>query len=93
VSTGDVNTRRRYYLLLSRDEEALGNLGTAAGLRRMQQSEPGTTLPGSIAAALATKLAAAGYHAREDLDGADATELTERGLTSAEAATVLKALE
>ncbi len=89
----EIRTSRRYYLLAARDADAVGDYAIAMALRGTQRATvPATALP-TLAAALLTKLASAGYTTVEDLDGADIEELTENGLTRAEADTTLKALE
>lgn len=58
------------------------------GIRR---GEPGTTLPQNLPAR--SELLAAGYLVVEEIDGADADELTGAGLSSQQAAAVIAAVE
>lgn len=83
---------RRWYLRMRREAEALDEAGIASALRYRQEQEPGTALP-PLSASLVARLAAAGYTAREDLEGATADELAdEAGLARSEARGVLAAL-
>lgn len=85
---------RRYYLH-KRKWHLLADSDMATQLHAKQAAEPGTALPATFPSL--TKLATALYTTVEDLDGADATELTApvatgAGLTSREATAVLAAL-
>ena len=86
----ECNTHRRYAFLKMRAAAVeLSSLEQAwDGIRR---GEPGTAIPTTMPAR--AELVAAGYLAVEELDGADATELTNAGLSPAQAAAVLAALE
>lgn len=85
----EVRNLRRFYLLKrcaadERDEEDAGEIW-----RGKQEEQPATPLPADFY--LLSALQARGYTAREDLDGADETELTNAGLSPRDAKAVLKA--
>ena len=87
----DVGSHRRYcFLKLKRAErdEAYALANAWDGKRR---GLPGTALPTTFPAL--TELGAAGYLVLEEVQGADASELTQAGLSSPQAAAVLAALE
>lgn len=86
----DYKRPRRYYLHKRRHAEASGDGQLASVWRAKQAAESGTALPATMTG-YAT-LAAAYYTTQEDLDGADATELQDLGLTQREAAAVLAEL-
>ena len=81
---------RRYYLQKSAAARARGEMGLADAWRTKQLAEPGVVLPDAWPHA--NGLRAAGYTAREDLDGADEDELRAAGLGPQEARAVLAAL-
>ncbi len=85
-----VKSHRRYCFLkyhMARNTE-LGDPDTWDAKRR---SLPGTPIPSTMPAGPA--LAAAGYLVIEEIEGANATELINAGLTAPQAAAVLAALE
>lgn len=86
---------RRYYLH-KRKYTLAQELDITSQWHSKQNEEPGTALPSTFPAL--TKLAIAFYTTVEDLDGADATELTASvsrgaGLTRQESSAVLAALQ
>jgi hypothetical protein len=81
---------RRYYLLKRHAAAARRDDGLAAAWHAKQELEPGTALPADLPAL--SRLNAAGYTAREDLDGATTDELQRHGLSHREASAVIKAL-
>lgn len=92
MATADkIQTHRRYCFLkyhMARNERS----DDAADVwNTKRRSLPGTTLPSTFPAL--TELNAAGYEVIEEVTGADATELTNAGLTPAQATAVLAALE
>ncbi len=88
-------TPRRYYLHKRKYTLARGDDITTQWHSK-QNEEPGTALPSTFPSL--AKLATAFYTKVEDLDGADASELTDTvangaGLTDREATAVLAALQ
>lgn len=81
---------RRYYLLKRRAAAARFDAPLAEAWAAKQLAEPGEALAEGFP--LRTRLASAGYVAREDLLGANEEELQQAGLTAREAAAVLAAL-
>lgn len=85
-----IQSHRRYLFLkyhLAR-LTGQGDPGAWDGKRRLL---PGTSIPSTFPAA--SVLAGAGYLVLEEVTGADATELTNAGLSAAQAAAVLAAME
>lgn len=75
---------RRYCLLQAVEARAAGDDGLEAALRGLQLATAGTALDPSWPGY--SRLTAAGYRAREDIDGAEADELVRiAGLTYGEA--------
>jgi len=68
-----LNTPRRYFLRKAQFFYEMQLEALAAAYRAKQDAQPGTSLPLDFPSR--TKLAAARYTTREDLDGADAPEL------------------
>jgi hypothetical protein len=87
VST--LGTPRRYYLAKRQAAVELEDDALAAVWRGKQEAEAGTDLPATFP--YLTELDALGYTTEEDLDGADACELTDLGLSAFEAEAVLAA--
>lgn len=85
----EVKRPRRYYLH-KRIQARESCDDTELSWRAKQEAEPGTPLPATFP--LLSQLAAAGYTTKEDLDGADTTELERIGLRKYEATSVLSAL-
>jgi len=86
----EIRSARRYYLLKRREAAArCDNLEQA--WQAKQEAEPGAALPSDFPHI--EQLQACGYTADVDLDGADADELVDLGLTTREAQAVLAALE
>lgn len=80
---------RRYYLLKRIAAKAEDD-GLEGVWRHKQEQESGTALPANFP--LRATLVAAGYSTEEDLDGADAAELTKNtGLSTHQANAVLTA--
>jgi len=71
----DFLTYRRYCLYKRMSANLLCNQATAAVWQSKQEAEPGTTLPSGFPKK--TELAAVGYVADEDLNGADCDELVD----------------
>lgn len=87
----EFKSTRRYYLLKRIAAKAEGE-ATEGVWRHKQEQESGTALPANFP--LKATLAAAGYSTEEDLDGADAAELTKNtGLSTQQANAVLAAVE
>lgn len=86
----EIKTPRRYYLHKRLVEQIYFCDGDAAAVwQSKQEAEPGTPLPDDFAHH--AELTELGYTAREDLDGADAYELENAGLTRRQATEVLAA--
>lgn len=86
----EFKSKRRYYLLKRIAAKAEGE-ATEGVWRHHQEQESGTALPASFPSRAA--LVAAGYSTEEDLDGADAAELTKNaGLSTQQAAAALAVL-
>lgn len=83
-------TARRYYLHSRRHTDAAGLGQLASVWRGKQESEPGTALPAAFPALAA--LSDAYYTTSEDLDGCDAAELVEAGLSTRDAGLVIAEL-
>jgi hypothetical protein len=90
MSDATVKSYRRYCLLKRRYNLLYGDEGLAAVWRAKQEAVPSTALPPTFPAL--TKLTAAGYTTKADLDGADQDELVGVGLTITEATAALAAL-
>lgn len=86
----DIVSARRRYLSRERESRWLDD-GDEKLWRGIRRALPGTPLPGDFPAR--TLLLAAGYEATEDIIGADSAELTDNGLSAAQANAVLAALE
>lgn len=84
-----IENTRRFYLLKHFAECDSGFDGVSVW-RHKQESIAGTPLSAGFPSK--DELADIGYSTVEDLAGADAKELTKRGLSSAEAAAILTAL-
>jgi hypothetical protein len=86
----DVGSPRRYYLLKRNTYRRLEETALEGVYQWKQGEESGSALPSTFP--FRTELAAVGYTAREDLIGADTTELTRNvGLTLPDAEAVLAA--
>lgn len=86
----EFTSRRRYCLYKRLSANTIGDTAIGALWQYKQEAEPGTTLPDGFPNK--TELAAFGYVADSDLDGADTCELEEYvGLTTQQAASVLAA--
>lgn len=84
-------TARRYFLRKAQFYYGMQLEGLAAAYRAKQDGQPGTALPVDFPSY--AKLASARYTTREDLDGADASELLRyANLNMREARAVLTAL-
>ena len=91
VSFGTLKRPRRY-ALAKRISSSVTQDGLYGVWRATQEAEPGAALPANFPHR--TKLADVGYETVEDIDGADADELSNNvGLRSDEAAAVLTALQ
>jgi hypothetical protein len=92
VSDSGINSLRRFYLLKRITAKQLDDLALSAVWHSKQEEQPGTELPADFP--LKTELAAIGYTADTDLDGADADELMQyAGLTQKNADAVISAFE
>jgi hypothetical protein len=80
---------RRFYLAKRHAAAEIEDHALEAVWRGKQEAEAGTDLPASFP--FLTELEALGYTTEEDLDGADACELTDLGLGAFEAEAVLAA--
>lgn len=85
-----IKSRRRYCLLKRRHYLKYGDETLAAVWRAKQGLVDASLLPATFPAL--SKLTAAGYTTKEDLDGADADELVEAGLNISEARAAIAAL-
>jgi hypothetical protein len=85
-----IKSRRRYCLLKRRYHLQSGDEALAAVWRAKQALVDATALPATFPAL--SKLTAAGYTTKEDLDGADDSELVEAGLNLSEARAAIAAL-
>jgi hypothetical protein len=83
-----VTSPRRFYLL-KRLVAVAACSSLASTWRAKQEAEPGTALPTTFPHR--DRLVAAGYSTKEDLDGADATELAWSGFGSRDATAILEA--
>lgn len=81
---------RRYYLAKRHAAKAIGDKGLSLVWQQKQEAEPGTTLAASFP--YASRLSAAGYTTKEDLEGADTRELYEQGFSTTEATYILAAV-
>lgn len=83
---------RRYYLGKRLHAAMVGDRGWADVWKAKQEEQPGTALPDGFPSR--SKLAAVGYEAIEDVDGATVEELQlQAGLSTREASAVLAAIE
>lgn len=82
---------RRYYLAKRQDARADCDTAIEGVWRSKQEAEPGTALPDDFPHLEA--LTALGYTTEEDLDGADAAELTDLGMSQRDARSVISAFE
>jgi len=90
VSDSGIGTLRRFYLLKRITAKNLDDLALSAVWQSKQEEQPGVELPATFPSK--TTLAAIGYVAKEDLDGADADELIQyAGLTRRAADAVVAA--
>ncbi len=100
---GALDTARRYYLGAARTQAIGGEVDLSWEALHLRNSvsltpfPPGFPLAAKLSAVLSPELEAVGiaapvYEGLEDLQGADAEELLEAGLTQQEAAAVLAAL-
>ncbi|MFO7178986.1 MAG: hypothetical protein DIU78_009830 [Pseudomonadota bacterium] len=85
-----LRTIRRFYLAKRHAAHELCDLALEALWRGKQEAEPGAALP--VTFPMRGELAALGYTAVEDLDGADVEELARLGLSRKDAAAVMAAL-
>jgi hypothetical protein len=85
-----VQTHRRYVFLKYHQARNTGQ-GDPSAWDTKRRALAGTALPANFPAA--ATLAGAGYLVLEEVTGADLEELTNAGLSSAQAAAVLAALE
>lgn len=90
MSDAEVKSYRRYCLLKRRYELQYGDMALAGVWRAKQEAVSATPLPLTFPAL--SVLSAAGYTAKEDIDGADQDELVGVGLTIIEAQAALAAL-
>lgn len=81
---------RRYYLQKRQDARALEQFALESVWRGKQEAEPGEPLP--VVFPFAHRLAAEGYTAVEDLDGADINELQALGFSRRDTREIFKAL-
>lgn len=86
-----INTLRRFWLLSKIEASRRLEFAIAAVHLGKQQELPGTALPATFP--YLSQLSAAGYTTKEDINGADQTELMENvGLGPIQANAVLSAL-
>lgn len=86
----DVKRPRRYYLHKRLEARLYERSDSDTVWRAKQEAEPGTPIADGFP--FKTELAAVGYTATEDLDGADVDELVRAGLTQKQAKQVIAAL-
>ena len=86
----EVNSVRRYYLHERLKARLYEDSDLDTVWQSKQESEPGTALPDDFP--LLSELTAIGYSKVEDLDGADAVELSLVGISASNARKILTAL-
>lgn len=86
-----IQSHRRYCFLKYHKARNEVSDDAADAWNTKRRSISGTSIPATFPAQ--PDLGAAGYEVLEEITGADTTELTNAGLTSAQAAAVLAALE
>lgn len=86
----EIRRARRYYLGMRLQAAARQDWAAASVWQHKQEAEPGTALVATFPHR--SVLVAIGYSTTEDLDGADAQELIDAGLSKRQATDVIGAL-
>lgn len=86
-----LGSARRYYLSKRHSAHDSGDFALSDAWRGKQEAEAGDALPSDFP--YLSRLQGRGYSTLQDLDGADADELTSQGFTSREAAEILAEAE